>query len=114
MYIVEKETNGLYERINLDQYMKWYRAVKPERPIVHCEHELLGKKFMYSWTGNSMPEVVVIKSVVKHWHAGYYYLAVYDNSEGSSGTVVIENINSIDPIIIESNNRFIEEFKPIN
>ena len=44
---------------------------------------------------------------MKHWFAGYYYMAVYVDENNSHGTVLIENINSISDIIEDA----IEEFK---
>ncbi len=90
MNVEEKVTDNLYERFDMEQYMKWYRQVKPERENKSIAHPLVDTQYMYVWNDGE-PELVTIVSVVKHWHAGYYFHAVYENSQGSSGTVVIEN-----------------------
>ena len=67
------------------------------------EHPYLGRKFK-----RGGDDVLEITKVVIHWHAGYYYTAVYEiNNSGSHGTVVIENINSINEIILKD----LEDFK---
>lgn len=44
MYIVEKVTDGLYERFDMEQYMKWYREAKPEKKRIQQEIKELQKK----------------------------------------------------------------------
>lgn len=114
MYTIEKTTNGLYERFNMGHYTEWYRKVQPERENKYVLHPLVGKKYMYVWSEGNAPEEVEIKYVVKHWYAGYYYHAVYEKAGGSSGTVVIENINSIAGLVEESFKRFQEEFTEVS
>lgn len=104
--------NGDYFRMNVTANINHLRArnflLTPKK---HIDHPFVGKKFLIK---NEFGEkIVTIKSVTKNWYAGYYYTAVYDDENNSSGVAIIKNINSICPFIIEYYEKFMKEFELI-
>lgn len=110
-YIAEKRgSGGSYQKWDLDKYTDYRRVINREQKRSEaCDHPLLGAKFQYGGG------IAVITRVDIHWWAGYHYHAVYEiNNSGSHGTTIIENINSIDPHILDELERFKREFTKIN
>lgn len=108
MYLAEKRTSdGSYQCWNIENTYKALRAKREPAKTHSCvEHPLLGREFNYNGG------IAKITKVVKHWHAGFYLMAIYEIN-GSHGTVNIENINSIDECIINDLNRFYSDFNLI-
>ena len=111
-YVVEKRSeNGTFERINLTKYIDYRRKCKfnnfTNKWLVM--HPIIGKCFLIP----SKNKKVTFISVIKNWHAGYYYCGTYEDEHGSHGAVNFENINSIDPDILKSVSEFKEEFIPL-
>ena len=107
---VERSNDGSYACWNITQYQAYMREKHKEKKREYLyppiDHYVLNKRFAYN------NEYAIFTKVVKHWHAGYYLTGIYEiNGSGSHGTVVIENINCIASIILESLEIFNSEFK---
>jgi hypothetical protein len=107
-YLAESRPHdGSFQRWNLTHYQDYRKAKgNPVQPSKLEIHPLLNGMYRYKH------DTVRIVQVIKQWHAGWYYMAVYEigNINGSHGTVVIENINCIDSTILEDLKRFSREF----
>lgn len=110
-YVIEHRTETSFEKFNITHYHNYLRAkgwLNIDKPKTHIDLEVVGKTYLYN------NKIVVIQYVVKQWYAGFYYMAVYEDLEQSSGTVVVENINSFEPVILEDLKRFQTDFQEIN
>ena len=92
--MISKKTGELFERVNLDAYIRMKQARNSDlvQPNYILDHPLLG---------TSLPEVSKRNRVVrvsKQWWAGFYLAITYEDDNGSHG-VVWRNINSIHPSI---------------
>lgn len=69
-------------------------------------HPFLNKKFKR----NENDKVYIMDSICIHWYDGYYYHATLCDENGSHATAMFENINSLNPIIVESVSEFNKSF----
>ncbi len=68
-------------------------------------HPLLNK-ILIDNNENKNKRELIIESIHKHWHIGYYWCLVYRTvGTKSHGTLYFKNINSIDSTILESIDR---------
>jgi hypothetical protein len=73
-------------------------------------YPMLGRKFRKIKTG----EIYIMDSVCIHWYnVGFYYHATLRDEKNSHATVLIENINCNNEIILEGIRRFKTEYELI-
>lgn len=100
-YVIEERVGDRYSRWNLTQYIKYRQAKNLSSEPMTIDHRFLNCKFKRG------DDILRIVQVIRQWHAGFYLLGIYEtNDSGSHGTIVIENINSIDPVILGSLDTF--------
>lgn len=103
--IEQRGEDGSYCRIDLGlAYNYWKLNQNKQDSTKSVQHEVVGKKYLHN------NKVVEITKVVKHWFAGYYYMAIYVDENNSHGTVFIENINSIADVIMDAVAKFKIDF----
>jgi len=102
---VKRTDDGIYQRWDHELYTAYRRQRNVVEVNPPLDHPLLNKEFLRD------KDFIKITKVVKHWWAGYYYYGVFEvNNSGSHGTTVIENINSINDIIVSQALEFKEKF----
>lgn len=69
-------------------------------------HPFLNEKFKRNKDG----KIYIMDSICIHWYDGYYYHATLRDENNSHATVMFENINCLNSIIIESVSDFNKEF----
>lgn len=107
------ETEQKRTRINVSlywEYLKQRGMCDINEPIL--DHPLVGKDFFQN-LGHRFPRRVRFIRVSKQWLAGYFLIGVYEDDDGSHGTVVVENINSIASSIVDNAEKFQRYFYPM-
>lgn len=108
MKVEQRNADGSYQRWDLDAYLKYRRECKTTviSDNIVKNHPMLGRKF------SRRKDVITITKIVRSWHAGYYYTAVFEvNGSGSHGVIAIQNINSISEDILDCIKYFKRNYK---
>jgi hypothetical protein len=116
MFVELRNEDGSYHRWDPVLYTNIYRDRNVGHRDTHIEdHPLIGKRFLKreSRLPTAHEKNVTIESVHLHWFCGYYQMAIYVDDNNSHGTVIVKNINSISPVIIDEQRRWDTCFEEI-